>query len=226
MWIHGGVQGVAEDKLARGHEAWRAPYAAQRALRVEQITLVAKFAETHHCRMLGLVRHFGDSEDAGHPCGRCDVCDPEARLASSVGTLPQLPAGLKFAAKRGKSGKTAKAGNTGKFGKAAEAGSAGSPAKPGKRRGRKASRTPAVALPSSGPSAALVETLRAWRLTESKRKHVPAFRILTNRALVAIAEARPHTPEALREVPGLGPKLIKSYTAALVGLCMPARPRP
>jgi DNA topoisomerase-3 len=215
LWIHGGVQGVSEDQLARGHEAWRAPYAAQRALRVEQLALVAQFAETHQCRMIGLVRHFGDSEDAGHPCGRCDVCAPEARIAaSSLGPLPKLPAGLAATSKRGKFSKSGKAGSASKSGKA------GSASKSGKRR-RKASRTPAVALPSSGPSAALVESLRAWRLKESKRKRVPAFRILTNRALVAIAEARPHSAEALSGVPGIGPKLLKSYSAALLGLCTP-----
>jgi DNA topoisomerase-3 len=30
--------------------------------------------------MLHLVRHFGDQEDSGKPCGVCDVCDPEACL--------------------------------------------------------------------------------------------------------------------------------------------------
>jgi DNA topoisomerase-3 len=74
-------------------------------------------------------------------------------------------------------------------------------------------------LPASGPSATLVATLRAWRLLESKKKRVPAFRVLTNRALVAIAEARPHSTAALREVTGVGPKLLKSYGSVLVGLC-------
>jgi integrase len=90
--------------------------------------------------------------------------------------------------------------------------------KGGKRR-RKASRTPAVELPSSGPSAALVATLRAWRLAEAKKKRVPAFRVLTNRALIAIAQARPESVRALGEVPGIGPKLLKSYSSALVTLC-------
>ncbi|HEY5376507.1 MAG TPA: ATP-dependent DNA helicase RecQ, partial [Polyangiaceae bacterium] len=192
LWIHGGVQGVAEDELRRGHEAWRAPYAAQRALRVEQLALVAKFAEGNQCRMLALVRHFGDTEDSGAPCGRCDVCEPQARIAAStLGPLPKLPAAA--TAQRGR--------------------------KTGKRRARRASRTPAVALPSTGASAPLVATLRAWRLKEAKKKHVPAFRILTNRALVAIAEARPESPEALRGVPGVGPKLLQTYSAQLVGLC-------
>ncbi|HEY3665684.1 MAG TPA: RecQ family ATP-dependent DNA helicase, partial [Polyangiaceae bacterium] len=190
LWVHGGVVGVTEDTLCRGREGWRAPYAAQRALRTEQLSLVGKFAEGRQCRMLGLVQHFGDTEDSGARCGRCDVCDPEARIAaSSLGPLPKLPA----AGKRGR--------------------------KTSKRRTRRASRTPAVELPSSGASAELVATLRAWRLLEAKKKRVPAFRILTNRALVAIAEARPESTEALRGVPGVGPKLLQSYSAQLVGLC-------
>ncbi len=78
---------------------------------------------------------------------------------------------------------------------------------------------PAVELPQTGASAGLVASLRAWRLTEAKRKRVPAFRILTNRALVAIAEARPKTADALRSVPGIGPQLLATYSGQLVSLC-------
>jgi DNA topoisomerase-3 len=191
LWIHGGVQGVTEEALVRGHEQWRAPYAAQRALRIEQLALVARFAAGRQCRMLGLVQHFGDEDDSGKPCGRCDVCDPEACIAANTAGPP--PKVAISAAKRGR--------------------------KPAKRRGRKGTRTPAVALPSTGASAGLVATLREWRLKEAKKKRVPAFRILTNRALVAIAEARPGSADALRSVTGIGPKLFQSYGAQLLGLC-------
>jgi len=77
-----------------------------------------------------------------------------------------------------------------------------------------------VALPESGASAGLVAALRAWRLNEAKKKRVPAFRILTNRALVAIAEARPKSAEALRGVTGVGPKLLQTYSVQLVQLCV------
>ncbi|HWZ88921.1 MAG TPA: RecQ family ATP-dependent DNA helicase, partial [Polyangiaceae bacterium] len=196
LWVHGGVSGVGDERLVRGHDAWRAPYAGQRAQRLEELTLVAKFAEGRTCRMLALVRHFGDTEDSGAACGQCDVCAPDARVGAHSLALP-LP---KLPAQRGR--KSAKRGS-----------------KTGKRRGRKGTRTPAVALPSTGASAGLVATLRAWRLAEAKRKHVPAFRILTNRALVAIAEARPASTAALRSVPGLGPKLLHAYGAQLLGLC-------
>ena len=191
LWIHGGVAGVSDDRLVRGHDEWRAPYSAQRALRSEQLELVARFAEGRQCRMIALVRHFGDSEDSGLPCGSCDVCAPHASIgANSRGPAPKLAV------------KTAKRGR-----------------RTGKRPSRKAKRTTAVALPSTGTSAALVATLRAWRLVEAKKKRVPAFRILTNRALVAIAEARPKSAEALRHVSGVGPKVLQAYSAQLVQLC-------
>jgi len=184
------VTGVAEEKLARGHDLWRSAYAAQRALRTEQLELVARFAEGRECRMIALVRHFGDSEDTGQRCGSCDVCAPEARIAaSSLGPLPKLAAKV---AKRGRA----------------------------RKRTRKASRTSGVTLPSSGASAGLVATLRAWRSSEAKKKHVPAFRVLTNRALLAIAEARPTNLDALRSLTGVGKKVLETYSVQLVRLCL------
>jgi DNA topoisomerase-3 len=196
LWVHGGVKGVAEEQLVRGDESWRAPYSAQRDLRLEQLALMAKFAEGKKCRMLALVEHFGDSADSAEPCGHCDACAPATSIklqAPPVGGFVSVDSASK--ARRGRKGATK-----------------------GTRRSRK-SRRGGVALPATGPSAALVATLRAWRLVESKKKRVPAFRVLTNRALVAIAEARPRSAAALREVTGVGPKVFKSYGAVLIGLC-------
>ena len=146
--------------------------------------------------MLSLVRHFGDSEDSGMACGDCDLCAPE----SSLKTQAAPPGGFAtFSAQAKRRGKR--------------------PRRSGKSGSRRKARAPAVALPVAGPGAALVATLRAWRLLESKKKRVPAFRVLTNRALVAIAAARPASPAALRQVTGVGPKLLKSYGAQLVALC-------
>jgi DNA topoisomerase-3 len=65
-----------------------------------------------------------------------------------------------------------------------------------------------------------VAALRAWRLQESKQKRVPAFRVLTNRALVAIAEARPGSTASLRTVAGVGPKLMRVYGERIVEVCV------
>ena len=96
----------------------------------------------------------------------------------------------------------------------------GRPQKPNRKRSSKReSRKPAVELPQSGESAGLVAKLRAWRLEEARRRRVPAFRVLTNRALVAVAEARPTSAQALRGVAGIGPKVVKDSGAQLVALC-------
>jgi DNA helicase-2/ATP-dependent DNA helicase PcrA len=43
--------------------------------------------------------------------------------------------------------------------------------------------------------------------------------VLTNRALVAIAEARPGTSASLRAVTGVGPKVLEAYGSQIVALC-------
>ncbi|MFO0598140.1 MAG: DNA topoisomerase 3 [Myxococcaceae bacterium] len=89
-----------------------------------------------------------------------------------------------------------------------------------RREGREGrTRTEGVELPETGENAALVARLREWRLEEARRRRVPAFRVLTNRALVAVAEARPGSAQALRSVKGLGPKAVKDYGERLVALC-------
>jgi DNA topoisomerase III len=194
LWVHGGVAGVLEDRLVRGNAAWRAPYAAQRALRVEQLDAMARLARSARCRMLSLVEHFGDQEDSGEPCGQCDVCAPRSAIKLSAAPPGGFPTFAAPAA-RGRRGR-----------------------KKGTGAGRKP-RKSGVALPSAGPSADLVAALRAWRLLESKKKRVPAFRVMTNRALVAIADARPTSSTALGAVKGVGPKLLQSYGHQLVALC-------
>jgi superfamily II DNA helicase RecQ len=193
LWLHGGVKGVPEDRLTRGNATWSAGYAAQRNLRVEQLSAMERFARSTSCRMLGLVGHFGDQADSGEQCGSCDACAPGAVVKGQP-----LPSGaLKLPAMPSTKGRRRSS-------------------KGGKRAPRRRSQT---VLPATGPSAALVKKLRAWRLLEAKKKHVPAFRVLTNRALVAIADARPASAAALRDVSGVGPKLFKDYGAQLVALC-------
>ncbi|HTV25029.1 MAG TPA: ATP-dependent DNA helicase RecQ [Polyangiaceae bacterium] len=208
LWIHGGVRGVVEERLSRGDDAWQAPYAAQRALRVEQLELMAAFAEGHRCRMLSLVEHFGDQNDSGLACGACDHCVPASSIKGQRPSLEHAALSERLAQS---TKSTRQSGRRGK--RRGTSGSAGSSS----RRGR--SRRSGVELPATGPSAALVAALRAWRLQESKLKRVPAFRVMTNRALVAIAEARPASATSLRAVAGVGPKLLRTYGARIVEVC-------
>ncbi|HLL00745.1 MAG TPA: DNA topoisomerase 3 [Myxococcaceae bacterium] len=72
--------------------------------------------------------------------------------------------------------------------------------------------------PVPKPSPALVEALKAWRLAEARRRRVPAFRILTDRVLGAIAALRPEDRDALMGIQGVGPKLVERYGRELLEL--------
>lgn len=77
LWIHGGVDVDPEENVKRGASTtWEKAYDAQLAHKKEQLERVSQFAQSRFCRMLQLVRHFGDSADAGTPCGLCDFCAP------------------------------------------------------------------------------------------------------------------------------------------------------
>jgi DNA topoisomerase-3 len=81
LWIHGGARISAEECVSRGDPDWRRRYAAQREHQRRQLEDVARFADAHGCRMLHILRHFGDQADSGRPCGLCDVCARDACVA-------------------------------------------------------------------------------------------------------------------------------------------------
>jgi DNA topoisomerase-3 len=73
------------------------------------------------------------------------------------------------------------------------------------------------ALPN-GAAEALFQALRAWRLAEAKRSGLPAFRVLSDRTLLAIAAESPDDEDALLRVHGIGPALAKRYGSAVLGI--------
>ncbi len=74
LWIHGGAVLDPEENAVRGRPGWQTSYVAQREHKLAQLADITRYAESHGCRMLHLVEHFGDREDSGEPCGLCDVC--------------------------------------------------------------------------------------------------------------------------------------------------------
>ena len=76
LWIHGGAV-MEGDTAWLGRAGWRPSYVRQREHKKEQLDEVLRFAESHGCRMLHLLRHFGDEEDRTRPCGGCDACSPQ-----------------------------------------------------------------------------------------------------------------------------------------------------
>ena len=66
---------------------------------------------------------------------------------------------------------------------------------------------------------ALAARLREWRAAEAKRLRVPAYLVLHDRTLTALAQARPANPRQLLEVDGMGPAKVEKFGAAILGLC-------
>jgi len=81
LWLHGGARIDADEVIRRGVPNYAPSYEAQRAHGLDQIARMRRYAEKSVCRMLQLVEHFGDTNDAGTPCGQCDVCSVDTCVA-------------------------------------------------------------------------------------------------------------------------------------------------
>jgi RecQ family ATP-dependent DNA helicase len=82
---------------------------------------------------------------------------------------------------------------------------------------KKKEETGAVQLSADGE--ALAARLREWRAAEAKRLRVPAYVVLHDRTLTALAEARPENPRQLLEIDGMGPAKVEKFGEAILGLC-------
>ncbi|HKH46935.1 MAG TPA: DNA topoisomerase 3 [Thermoanaerobaculia bacterium] len=293
LWIHKGAVVDAEGHAARGEPGWLQPYLAQRDHKQAQLDLMIRYAESHGCRMLHLVRHFGDQEDSGKACGLCDVCAPAAcgvrkfrqpaagetevlgrvlhalrwRDDQSTGQLwrelqegstgldrkgfEHLLGGLVRAGlvqirddsfeKEGRSIRFQRARLTPEGMRAdpeavqrVDLPEVAAPAERKRKRTReRAGRTEdrrerrprkgqivliAGAAGTDGAHPGLIEALKAWRKAEAQRRRVPAFRILTDRALTALATSRPGDEVELLGVAGIGPTIVQKYGKELLGL--------
>jgi len=195
LWLHGGVHVDSDDRVFRRSDAFKLTYPRHRAAKAAQLAQVGRYLHTDQCRMIALVRHFGDEDDSGEPCGRCDRCRPQPSTASAVVIRTD---------------------------RSHDAGPA-----PRKRR-HAVSRTRAPAHAPARTHAAhdtdlpaprgLVEALRTFRRNEAEARNVPAFRIITDRVLVALAEERPCSESELLAVEGVGPALAKKYGARLLAI--------
>ncbi|RPI84626.1 MAG: RecQ family ATP-dependent DNA helicase, partial [Planctomycetaceae bacterium] len=97
LWVHGGALIDADELLVRGDESWKASYEAQVAHRLLQLEQMERFAQSHDCRMTHLVRHFGDDDDPGKPCGLCDNCGGSGSVAQTVRAPTNVETGIMLA---------------------------------------------------------------------------------------------------------------------------------
>ena len=84
--------------------------------------------------------------------------------------------------------------------------------------GRLAKSAPGEPAPPPERQARLEQALRAWRLTEAKRRKMPAFRIFGDRTLRNIASTCPRTDSDFLAVPGIGMGTVEKYGAQIYHL--------
>lgn len=80
LMVHGGAIVDVDGNAIQGPRAWQRSYSAQTKHRRAQMDRMMRFTDGHQCRMVALIRHFGDMTD-GRPCGICDVCAPQKCIA-------------------------------------------------------------------------------------------------------------------------------------------------
>lgn len=291
LLIHGGARADFGGNASRGDAGWKKTYAVQAQFRAGQFEKVVRYTALNECRMAALVRHFGDEEDAGRPCGACDVCDPEGA------TLRQFrratAAELTMANEIARELRPVDYKATGALQRAVDAGGrmprnefegildamvraglieiedavyekdgevrhyrkvrltpAGVDVRLGtplpllisdgvadafsdravpRGRGKKAASSaafpalkspPLIVPPKPTPkSEAVAAKLKEWRAAEAKRLGVPAYVVLHDRTLNAVAMARPANPNQLLAIDGIGPAKVEKFGGAILSLC-------
>ncbi len=267
LWLHGGARITPDDAVQKGSGGWRPSYEAQRTHRYTQLEKVQRYAQKETCRMLELVRHFGDEQDAGAPCALCDVCAPEKCIAQRfrepsnteraaadriVGALLEKDAltigqihrdifangSLDRDSVEHVVGSLARAGaveivddsfekdgRTITFQRVHLVGGArnlmlteASKGRLAVKKRKKPRKPPHHEEQTTSPPAKLLDALRAWRLAEARRKGIPAFRVLTDRALLGVAGEQPRSEAALLRLPGFGPAVVDKYGKDLLAI--------
>lgn len=90
-------------------------------------------------------------------------------------------------------------------------------------RTRTASRSPGHVELTDERDVALYEALRDWRLEVARETDKPAYTVLTDSTLAAIAETRPSGTAELARVNGIGPAKIDRYGATILAIVAAAR---
>ena len=87
LLTHGGALRDADDCLRCGADGWQAAYQRQSEQRLREPQRMLEFADqADACRMVRLIRHFGDAED-NQGCGICDVCAPQSAIGQFAHAL-------------------------------------------------------------------------------------------------------------------------------------------
>jgi superfamily II DNA helicase RecQ len=71
----------------------------------------------------------------------------------------------------------------------------------------------------SADGEALMVRLKDWRTSEAKRLRIPAYCVMHDRTLNAVAFSRPTNPRQLLEIDGIGPTKVEKFGPAILEIC-------
>jgi superfamily II DNA helicase RecQ len=71
----------------------------------------------------------------------------------------------------------------------------------------------------SAEGEALAARIREWRAVEAKRLKVPAYVVLHDRTIAALAAARPRNPREMLAIDGIGEAKVERFGAEILRLC-------
>ncbi len=163
----------------------------------EQARAMYRFAEGAGCRHALLVRHF---DERIPPCGAsCDRCAPKAPVPEYAPTAVAVRAPEAVPARRAVVGTPA----------------SDRPREQVAPRPSARERGGAPTGPWNGDSD-LFERLRAMRRRIAEARGVPAFLVFHDSTLCQIAAARPADEGALLAIPGVGPRKLAAFGAAVL----------
>jgi superfamily II DNA helicase RecQ len=66
---------------------------------------------------------------------------------------------------------------------------------------------------------ALAGRIREWRAAEAKRLKVPAYVVLHDRTIAALAAARPRNPREMLSIDGIGAAKVERFGEEILRLC-------
>ncbi len=195
LWVHGAVRIDADDRVTRGTPDFRRAYPVQRRNREAQLSAMTHFLYAESCRMLALVQHFGDEEDHGRPCGLCDRCRPQDAVVSERMQHAEVRSQTFARSAKPRHGKRSS----------------------GETRTASATRPASTSHEVDAPTQ-LVEALRSFRRGRAQTLSIPAFRVLTDRVLIAVAREQPRSEAELLAIAGIGPSIVRKYGVELLGI--------
>ncbi len=83
----------------------------------------------------------------------------------------------------------------------------------------KSAEKPAEPVQLSAEGEALVARLKEWRSAEARRLGVPAYVVLHDRTLTALAGMRPENQKQMLEIDGIGPAKVEKFGEAILAIC-------